>query len=220
MSDCGGVGARKSGKRPQDCRKPAQRQRRTPVRPFKQGHLDGLCVIYAIINGFRLILGRQLNQSSCEALFDCLTQYAVKEQGMLDIITGGIGLRQMQQLLAQAVESLEECTQGPDCPRIHIQQPWRSKPSQIGISYAKEIKTFLHQRRTAAIIGIEHPHAHWSVLRADGQGRACFFDSDHLRGCTTNKLKFTPKITQSSQRQLVLPQAVFLLASQNNVSLR
>lgn len=104
-------------------KKPARKPFRGSARPFKQGHLDGLCGIYSIVNGFRLVLGRRLNQSKCEQLFDFLTQYAIKEQGNLDVVAGGLGLRQMQQLLAQLSEFLDMCFQGFFIPAISITQP-------------------------------------------------------------------------------------------------
>jgi len=181
------------------------------IKPFKQGHLDGLCGIYAIINGFRLVLGRRFNQSKCEHLFNFLTQFAIKELGLLDLVSEGIGLRQMQQLLTQSSEYLDDCICGQFEPGIIIKQPWRTKSSRVGVQYTKELNEFLTNQRTAVIIGIDHPIDHWTVLRRDNIGHVGFFDSGSLSGRANNKLIISTRKIKKERANTGSPQAVFFL---------
>ncbi len=182
------------------------------LQPFKQGHLDGLCGIYAIVNGLRLVLERRLTESKCEQLFDFLTQYAIEEQGVLDLVSEGVGQRQMRQLLAVSLEYLEECVLRRVMPRISITQPWRRKSSQVGVNYIENINKRFNRDRSAAIIGIEHPINHWSVLRAKDANTLHFFDSENLEGTIKGQLKITAEYCSWDQQNIVMPQSVFLLS--------
>src|SRR3954453_3189414 len=48
------------------------------IRPYRQGRLDGLCGIYALINALRLLCPR-LNEDACEAVFCALIKARARQ---------------------------------------------------------------------------------------------------------------------------------------------
>ena len=78
--------------------------------PFRQGNLDGLCGLYALINAIRLVTANQLNLSNPEwaGVFAHLLAIAEDERGATKLVTGGIGTRRMIALASSAIDHMED----------------------------------------------------------------------------------------------------------------
>ena len=48
------------------------------LRPYRQGQLDGLCGIYALVNALRLLCPR-LDEEACEAVFCALIKARTRQ---------------------------------------------------------------------------------------------------------------------------------------------
>src|SRR5690349_7203016 len=67
--------------------------------PYRQGRLDGLCGIYALINALRLLCPR-LDEDVCEAAFCALIRARTRQTASpLAVISHGLSRRELLQLL-------------------------------------------------------------------------------------------------------------------------
>ena len=63
---------------------------RRQLKPYRQGRLDGLCGVYALINALRLLCPR-LNEDDCERAFCALIQARARQTACpLAVIQGGL----------------------------------------------------------------------------------------------------------------------------------
>ncbi len=69
------------------------------LKPYRQGRLDGLCGVYALINALRLLCPR-LDEDDCERAFCALIQaHARQAASPLTVIHGGLSRRELVQLI-------------------------------------------------------------------------------------------------------------------------
>ena len=155
--------------------------------PLHQGDLDGLCGIYSIINSIKTIYPKRFSNRNQSNLFEYLTNYAIKEQGNLNILSEGLGLRDMQQLLNAAIEYLSSDL----FIDIQVTRPWRKQSSALPTD--ADIKQLLKTPKTAILIGLEKPNLHWTVITDYGHREFVLFDSDGHEDIPSNELMFTRK---------------------------
>ena len=87
----------------------SRREQPRPL-PFRQGNLDGLCGIYALINAIRLVTAEQLDLSNVEwaGVFARLLAGADDDRGVAKVVTGGIGTWRLIALARAAIDHIAE----------------------------------------------------------------------------------------------------------------
>src|SRR3954466_6718773 len=66
---------------------------------YRQGQLDGLCGVYALINSLRLLCPR-LDEEACEAAFYALIRARARQTASpLAVISAGLSRREMLKLI-------------------------------------------------------------------------------------------------------------------------
>gem|GEM_PF-714495 len=158
---------------------------RQTLRPHRQGELDSLCGIYAILNALRWAAGPEvITARITSGLFWFLTDQAIREQGNLGLCSGGIGLLHQRQLIKRAIATLAAehrlrfgydlmpaaslaCLGDPDAP--------------LAITMAD------HE---AIILNLNYTEWHWSVLQAVVGDRLKLFDSVGWRSLPRRRLTF------------------------------
>src|SRR3954451_21256908 len=69
------------------------------LKPYRQGQLDGLCGVYALINSLRLLCPR-LDEDACERVFCALIKARARQRcSPLAIISGGLSRHELVQLI-------------------------------------------------------------------------------------------------------------------------
>src|SRR3954454_20855926 len=69
------------------------------IRPYRQGRLDGLCGLYALINALRLLCPR-LDEETCEAVFYALIKARTRQTASpLAVIADGLSRRELLKLI-------------------------------------------------------------------------------------------------------------------------
>ena len=69
------------------------------LKPYRQGRLDGLCGVYALINALRLLCPR-LNEDACERAFCALIRARARQAASpLAVISGGVSRRKLLRLI-------------------------------------------------------------------------------------------------------------------------
>src|SRR4051794_9746130 len=68
------------------------------IRPYRQGRLDGLCGLYALVNALRLLCPR-LDEDACERVFCALVKARTRQTtSPLAVIADGLSRRELLQL--------------------------------------------------------------------------------------------------------------------------
>ena len=157
------------------------------ILPLHQGDLDGLCGIYSILNSIKTLYPKRFNERLQADVFEYLTNYAIKEQGNLSILSEGLGLRDMQQLLNAAIEYLSSNLSID----VQVTRPWRKQSSRLPTP--TNIKELLKTPKTAILIGLERPNLHWTVITEYDHGEFLLFDSQGHEDIPSSELMFTRK---------------------------
>ena len=144
------------------------------LKPYRQGRLDGLCGIYALINTLRLLCPR-LNEDACEAAFCALIRARTRQTASpLAVISHGLSRRELLQLLG----------------------PWRRfVRKKLGIKLTvKRLKVSdptlggmwrglcrVLDSKSGVIIGLDGIERHWTVAYAATERTLRLVDSCGLR---------------------------------------
>ncbi|MFK8034436.1 MAG: hypothetical protein AB8B94_09865 [Hyphomicrobiales bacterium] len=185
-------------------------QRTSSIEPVFQGEFDGLCGVYAIINAIRKLYPKRFSPSCQSAMFELLTDYAIKEQGNLSILTSGIGLRELKQLIKVAVEDLKE----EKGFRIRVDQPWRLKSNKA--LYVEEIKHLLDQPNVSILIGIDNPYKHWTVMNCYNDDDLELLDSTGHEDIPFEQLLITHNAHFKSDDYVITPNSIFVLTKEKS----
>ena len=146
---------------------------RLGIEPFRQGELDSLCGIYAIINAL-YALCPEMDGELAEALFrklvGALSQHVERPIGTL---YDGLGQAAVEGLLGIAATEVRReleirvkvVTYTPPAPRPSLGEFW------------KDLRSHVH-RRQVAILGLSGVHEHWTVGYAVTEKLIRLLDSD------------------------------------------
>ena len=143
--------------------------------PFQQGHLDGLCGLYALINAIRLATSDHLDLTNDQwtGIFACLLTEADAHTGATNLVMGGIGTRRLIALARYAVKHMAN----HHGIRLEMSRPLinLAKPSQRKL--VAELRRLVGRPASAILIGIGGSLDHWSVVRSVGDHYLGLFDS-------------------------------------------
>jgi hypothetical protein len=150
---------------------------RPALKPWRQGHFDGLCGLYAIVNAMRAVCP-DLNAARCEALFMHLSRALHRDAARpRNLITGGIPLSLLWRLVAKARHFL--ASKYGTIVRAH-RLPWRIRATghlqSIWRALAREVCA-----DAVAIISIVGTMDHWTVVTRVQNRQLHLLDSDDMR---------------------------------------
>jgi hypothetical protein len=188
---------------------PAPRRRigaRAALKPWRQGHFDGLCGLYAIVNAVRAVCP-DLNATRCEALFKHLSRALHHDaKRPRNLITGGIHTALLWRLVAEARHFLA-ATYGvvvrahrlprPVRTTRHLQTIWRALAAELSGD-------------AVAIISIVGTMDHWTVVTRVQNRQLHLLDSNDmrvLRRSTCDNRPWTGRHTILAQDVIVVSRA-------------
>jgi len=138
-----------------------------PYRPHRQGSLDGLCGIYAIINALRTASGVE---ADADELFATACNALAKSRWP-EVLWVGTGIGDMRNMVAASIAKHGD-------GQLRARYPFlRNKPSSNAEFWYKLEDAFAEHDATCAVIGLDKPHKHWLAIGLDG-GRVQILDSD------------------------------------------
>jgi hypothetical protein len=189
-----------------------------PARPWPlvQGELDGLCGLYSIINSLIWALyslqisghrprhrSRPLDEREIETLFLLLITKLNRKHGISPVVAG-IHALELARLLRHSAGWLSAKRD----LRLTFMRPfYRRRRATIG-QVCQVLSNHLAGAGTAAIIGLEWPERHWTVVSGVTPTRLYLLDSSD--GPPHSSLRRQPR-TSDKQRRLLRPREVFLL---------
>ncbi len=147
------------------------------IRPYRQGHLDSLCGIYAIVNATRLALASMKCEKFADYghFFDFLIARLHARRLLYDTMANGLSSPGMSWLLSQADRWLARKYD----VRLRYRRPFyrHTAPHRKII---RSIKRHLSEPNTSAIIVINGhpPDLHWTVVKNITAMSLTLFDSD------------------------------------------
>src|SRR3954452_12710134 len=165
------------------------------LKPYRQGRLDGLCGVYALINALRLLCPR-LDEDGCERVFCALIRARARQKcSPLAVISGGLSRRELLRLLGPWQRfAAKEFGITLTVSRLNV-----SEPSLRGIW--RSLCRTLDGNRSVAILGLDGVERHWTVayvatertLRvADSSGLRVIFRSQCTVGRTSLRYQLRP----------------------------
>src|ERR1700720_3074881 len=145
---------------------------RKALNPEQQGHIDGMCAVYSVLNACKLLfdhsekLDAQLFSALCEGtpnLFPKIVYDGTEVDGVLRLLKAA----------KTWTKHIHKC-------ELICSQPMRRKTIATVEDYFACVRSTLDGgdgERKAAIIGLGKPWDHWTVVRRVDRRRAVFFDS-------------------------------------------
>ena len=154
--------------------------------PYEQGHLDGLCGVYSIVNAVQFALWtvkfprphllqqpRRLSDVDAESLFETLLGHLVYSKRLARNVVDGIGPNQINVLLRLA----DKWLRSEKAVQLASERPLHRRDRVGPKTILGRIVTHLSEPGTAAIVGADPPWRHWTVATRVTKSRLHLLDS-------------------------------------------
>jgi hypothetical protein len=172
--------------------------------PFRQGQLDGLCGIYAVINAVRLVLGEaatKLSNDDWQSFFATLLYSADDTIGAANAAAGGIETKPLRKVLKSAVRHLRDEHGVSLVARSLLPRHHRPAfPEFLNI-----LRGTVEVPNQTVIVTIEGFLSHWTVLRAVSESSFQLFDSSGYDRITIANCRMTYEPKRVSRREYLFP---------------
>ena len=186
---------------------------RSSLLPYHQGHLDGLCGIYAIINAVRLATADRLalSHDHWTGMFTCLVGEAEKTLNLTGLVATGLGTRQVMKLARYAAELVTAYGIG-----LTVNRPLLRSPVLPIDGLIEQLRHLLEYPGSAVLIGIGGKLDHWSVLSSVSGHYLNLFDSGgfqriRIDNCRTSHKRWR----QAAAGHVLAPSWVIQIAGAN-----
>jgi hypothetical protein len=154
--------------------------------PFEQGHLDGLCGLYSVVNATRFALSIAefprpyrspapcyLNLDEAELLFTALVRGLAQSPRRTVPFADGINSRELTTLLRLADTWLRKWR----AVRLFVTRPLYRCGRIRTKTILRRISSHLAEPGTAVIVGANPPWRHWTVATRVASSRVYLLDS-------------------------------------------
>jgi hypothetical protein len=176
------------------------------LHPYRQGALDSLCGIYAVINATRLAAwpAERLTKRDCHDLFKALASVLDADGRLLQVLTEGSFYPTLSRLLRVADRWLE----AEFDLRIRFTRPYHLSHPARSAEILRQLARHLGTAQTAAIMCLRECSAeHWTVAGSVTRSRSLrLFDSGRRRIVPPG----LPQLRDSSAPRLI-PRDLYLI---------
>lgn len=176
------------------------------MKPFRQGDLDALCSVYAVINAARLAVGpSRLSHDDWLQVFHTALSVLKERDVLYEVMVDGSGMGLVRWML--------KAVQGDLASRwgIHldISRPFIGKPPPRPIALAKCMARHI-ETGGSAIIHLRGQHHHWTVVDEVKPRILSLFDSDGMKQLRLSQIT-TGSLRYSHRAIKIVPHHVVLL---------
>src|SRR5215207_10148 len=170
------------------------------LKPYRQGRLDSLCGVYALINALRLLCPR-LDEDACERAFCALIRARARQAASpLAVISGGLSRRELLRLIGSWQRlATRELGITLTVSRLKV-----SESTLRGIW--KGLRRAL-DGKSIAIIGLDGAERHWTVAHAATERTLRVADSSGLRAIFRSQCT----VARTSMRYRLRPSEVLVV---------
>jgi hypothetical protein len=187
--------------------------RRQSIVPLEQGHLDGLCGVYSVVNATRLAaqrgerhlawLRKAMRSGWEDALFCHLVRAAARVNRRADFVFCGLQTWELANLVEAASDWLITFF---DLQVVTRRPFYRSRSTTVS-KRCRTIAEHLDQPATAVIVGTDYPWNHWTVVARVEPNRLVLMDSGGQRYAPMRRRRGYA----DQHAGLIKPRSVFLL---------
>jgi hypothetical protein len=145
---------------------------REVLQPEQQGHIDGMCAVYSVLNGCKFMFDHA--ETTDSALFKALCHGT--PQLFLEMVYDGVEIEGLEALLGAAQEWVKQRHKRA----LVCERPALGKHFTNSAEFFDLMRLELQRKSElpcVAIIGLDKPWDHWTVLTRVTAQRAFFFDS-------------------------------------------
>jgi hypothetical protein len=144
-----------------------------PLVPYRQGGLDTMCGLYAVVNATRLVIEprRRMKRAACVALFAELIDELATCDSLVPALSEGCDAKLIARMLRRAKRWLRT-NRGV---KLRIERPYARRKRRARRKLVPLLTTHLSQLGRAAIIGTTD---HWTVARDIAADKVLLFDSN------------------------------------------
>ena len=190
-------------------------------KPYRQGHLDSLCGIYAVVNACRhamstLMPKRKLNS---QQLFVSLVKGLHAKNRFSKMTCYGTGMKDHKLVLALASKYLLD----KHALSLTISRPVKGLGTPTVAQVFKLLRNHLESPGSAALLEFEnHHYCHWTVVRQVQNRQVYFFDSCGMKQRSTKDFRIKPRSDAKLTKKLAFPKSglVFLQISNEQKAMR
>lgn len=145
------------------------------TRPLRQGEMDELCGVYAILNAIRLLAPKAPVRDTEVEIFGLLVDKLSKKQPVSELLWDGVKFNDMEKLAGEAIKySAKHLDCDIQCRRL----PRRPSPKTLD-EYWEYVRIEV-KKGAVAIIRLKKIHDHWTLVRNATPKRFSLFDSVEL----------------------------------------
>lgn len=138
--------------------------------PKRQGHLDGLCGIYSIVNSYKQVMGKSLNKDDVPLLFEACCRSVSAWPATLWL---GLDFEELMDVIERTKRNEPELFEP-----VEITFPFRKSTPQTSEAYWRDFHIMFEKHPDGcAIIGMTHPHHHWVAVTLKSKKQIAIHDS-------------------------------------------
>lgn len=182
------------------------------LKPLRQGELDSLCGLYAILNAVRLSAagaGRRLSWDEAADLFTSLICAAEDTAGATTVACCGIRTKVLRKLLTAAVAHVSDEV-GLSIKVTRLVLP-NERPSFR--RFVQRIDQAAREPGSSIVLGVEGQLNHWTTVDAVSSRSLKLFDSDGHKRLRLARCRMKYEAPGSRKRDVVFsPAAAFRVA--------
>jgi hypothetical protein len=184
--------------------------RRSDIAPYRQGQLDGLCGLYAIINGIRLATHDRTDEFGHEVwreLLLALISEAESVVGTATAVVHGIGAKPLYELAKAAERHLASEH------RVAVTVSRSHGPKHSFDRLIAHLAELTKQPASAVVLELSGDVRHWTVLRRVGKHSLELFDSSGMERVKLASCRLKHEWAHNGSREYIVRRRRVLLIS-------
>lgn len=191
-------------------------KRRNNLKPIRQGDFDGLCGVYAIMNGVRCVTGAKWDfhaayKTGCQVFATMVGDG--KPYGIAHVLDGGD-----VHTVAGALECLKKS-------RFGKKFAWRKAFPNSGEHATvtlDDLLKLLDDPNSVLLVGYSGSSEHWTIMEGRSPGYVWLIDSYSAESLPTDKIRVTTEQVElySTEDFVVSPMDVFIIEGVSYESVR
>lgn len=156
-------------------------------RALKQGDLDGLCGMYAVVNALNHLLSIKPPPGFNEEMFEVVAR-SVPRREYPEVLWEGMDVETLTRIARRATRHFEAEYE----VRITVERPFARRRFRDRHAYFDAVSSYWDKQYSTFIVFIDWPksvgHAHWSVLKTIEDQRICLVDSGGQHALPTARM--------------------------------
>jgi hypothetical protein len=182
--------------------------RRLEIAPYRQGQLDGLCGLYALINAIRLATHHHTGEFGHGVWRDLLLTLLGEAENVVGTATAvvyGIRTKPLYELAKRAASHMANEHSVP----VTVSRPSGPKHSVDGL--IAHLAELTNQPGSAVVMELSGEVRHWTVLRRVGKHSLELFDSSGMERVKLTSCRLKHEWTHNGSREYVVRRRRVLL---------